>query len=81
MVESGLRGGILVEESQRCPQCQEPMDLGTLGFFILAGGARWFQERSLLMLNGDPIVKNRLGGDTWIDGFRCPKCRLLLLTY
>jgi len=57
------------------------MDMGTLGFFTLLGGARWFKERSELMLGGDSIVKHPLGGDTWIDGFRCPKCRLLLLKY
>jgi len=57
------------------------MDLGTLGFFTLLGGARWYKERSELMLGGDSIVKHPLGGDTWLDGFRCPKCRLLLLTY
>jgi len=76
-----LRSGVLVEESGRCPQCEESMDLGTLGFFTLAGGARWFKERSWLMLNGDPIIKNPLGGDTWLDGFRCRRCRLLLIRY
>ena len=57
------------------------MDLGTLGFFTLLGGARWYKERSELMLGGDSIVKNPLGGNTWLDGFRCPNCRLLLLSY
>jgi len=81
MVEFRLPGGILSEETRRCPQCQEPMGLGSLGFYTFLGGARWYKERDSLMLGGDPIVKHPLGGDTWIDGFRCHKCRLLLLSY
>ena len=80
---TGLRteGGAIAEGARRCPQCQKPMDSGTLGFFTYLGGARWFPRRNSWMTGGDPIVKNPLGGDTWIDGLRCPKCRLLLLSY
>lgn len=77
--EPGRLGGIRVEESRPCPGCHGRMDAGTLGFFTLLGGAYWFKERTTLMLGGESIVKNPLGGDPWMDGFRCPKCRMLLL--
>ncbi len=77
----GRIGGIRTEELRRCPQCHEPMDWGSLGFYTYLSGARWYPERDSLMLGGDPVVKRPLGGDTWLDGSRCSKCRLLLLSY
>ncbi len=45
------------------------------------GGATWHRERSALALNGETIVSKPIGGMVWLDGTRCPGCRLLVLGY
>jgi len=57
------------------------MDSGTVGAYTFMGGAAWFLERSSAMTGGETLVGKPLGGDVWMDGFRCSKCRLLLLHY
>ncbi len=65
----------------RCPKCGGPTELGTLGTMSYLGGTQWYRERSALALGGETIVSKPLGGMTWLDGHRCPGCRLLVLTY
>lgn len=57
------------------------MDAGSLGMMTFVGGAAWYKERSTLALGGEAVVKAPLGGMTWLDGFRCARCRLLQLHY
>lgn len=70
---------------QTCPYCRGPMDAGVLGAASATvtglGGARWYKFRSFLALGGETVGDWSLSGMVWIDGHRCPKCRLLLLRY
>jgi hypothetical protein len=45
------------------------------------GGAKWYKERSTLALGGETLESKLLGGMVWLDGQRCPNCRLLLLNH
>ncbi len=64
-----------------CPECGSRLGSGTLGFVTYLGGPRWYRKRTTLALGGQNVVPKPLGGMVWIDGFRCEKCRLLLLHY
>jgi len=55
------------------------MESGTLGAESYIGGAKWFKERSVLALGGEKVGDYRTSGMTWLDGFRCRRCELLLL--
>lgn len=57
------------------------MAFGALGTQAFVGGASWYRERSAFAVGGEPIVQRPLGGMVWIDGHRCPQCRVLLLDY
>jgi Domain of unknown function (DUF6487) len=64
-----------------CPNCGAPTEEGTLGAMTYVGGVKWYRERSTLALGGETLQSKPLGGMVWLDGQRCPNCRLLLLHY
>ena len=64
-----------------CPECGQPMAAGSFGSMSYLGGAQWYAHRSLLALDGEKISTKPLGGMIWLDGFRCPKCHILVLKY
>jgi hypothetical protein len=45
------------------------------------GGAKWNREPSSLALGGEAILSKLFGGMVWLDGLRCPRCRLLHPSY
>jgi hypothetical protein len=45
------------------------------------GGARWTRERTRLAIGGEGLVAPDAWGNVYLDGFRCPSCRLLVLAY
>jgi hypothetical protein len=55
------------------------MEPGTVGAESLAGGAKWFQDRSVLAIGGEKVGDYQASGMTWLDGFRCRRCEPLLL--
>jgi hypothetical protein len=71
----------MVVEFATCPNCGSDTEGGTLGAMTYVGGVKWFKERSTLALGGETLESKPLGGMVWLDGKRCPSCRLLLLNY
>jgi hypothetical protein len=57
------------------------MENGSLGAESITGGAKWHRSRTTLALGGEKIGDYRWDGMVWFDGFRCLKCRLLVLTF
>ena len=57
------------------------MEVGVLGSESLTTQSRWYKKRTALALGGEKIGDYAPSGMTWIDGFRCPNCRLLILRY
>ncbi len=57
------------------------MEKGSLAAESLTGGAKWHKSRSVLALGGEKIGDYTLGGMVWFDGFRCAKCRILVLGF
>jgi|GEM_PF-4227079 hypothetical protein len=55
------------------------MEPGTVGAESRAGGAKWFQDRSVLAIGGEKVGDYQASGMTWLDGFRCRRCEPLLL--
>ncbi|MGA8276278.1 MAG: PF20097 family protein [Thermoplasmata archaeon] len=70
-----------MEETRICPSCQEPMEKGCVAAESITGGAKWHKSRSLLAVGGEKIGDYRWDGMVWFDGFRCAKCRLLVLSF
>jgi Domain of unknown function (DUF6487) len=68
-------------QSPVCPSCGTTMTAGSLGTMSYVAGVTWHKSRSALALGGEKIAGSSLGGMVWMDGFRCPGCRLLLLQY
>lgn len=64
-----------------CPRCGAAMQPGSLGTMSYVGGSKWYERRSALALGGETLVSMPLGGMAWLDGARCPACRLLVLRY
>ncbi len=57
------------------------MEPGLLGSESFTGGAKWYRRRTRLATGGEPLVKPGALGMVYIEGFRCPDCRTLLLSY
>ena len=57
------------------------MELGSVAAESLTGGAKWHKSRSVLATGGESIGDYTAGGMVWLDGARCPTCRLLVLRY
>ena len=70
-----------MEGIRACPSCQSPMEKGCVGAESITGGAKWHKSRSVLALGGEKIGDYRWDGMVWFDGFRCTKCRLLVLNF
>jgi hypothetical protein len=68
-------------QSAVCPSCGSAMVSGSLGVMSYVAGVTWHASRSLLALGGEKIAGSTLGGMTWLDGYRCAHCRVLLLNY
>ncbi len=64
-----------------CPECGESMEHGYLGSESFVGGARWYTKKSTLGMGGEDLAKSGGLGMVYIEGERCPGCRLLLLRY
>ena len=68
-------------DSITCPKCGAAMEAGSVAAESLVGGAKWHKSRSTLALGGEKIGDYTTGGLVWFDGFRCSKCRILLMRY
>jgi len=64
-----------------CPNCGSAMESGSVAAESLVGGAKWHKARSTLALGGEKIGDYTTGGMVWFDGYRCVKCRILLMRY
>jgi len=64
-----------------CPICGKPMERGVLAAESFVGGAKWMKERSRLALGGEHLVKPDAWGNVYFDGYRCPSCKILALSY
>jgi len=74
----------MTAELSKCPNCGVETQTGTLGTMTYIGGMKWYRERSALALGGETIaggLARFIGGMAWLDGHRCPNCRLLFLNY
>ena len=78
-------GRRVVMEQPGCPRCHAPMDIGSLASEVKLEGPKWFANRHAtgahLGIGGESlgVPTNALLG--WFDGYRCPRCRLMLLSY
>jgi hypothetical protein len=64
-----------------CPSCGALMISGSLGVTSYVAGATWHASRSTWATGGERISGSPLGGMIWMDGYRCAKCKVLLLKY
>jgi hypothetical protein len=70
----------------RCPKCSGPMERGIMlaPHGGLLGGVRWDTADGIDLwgLKGEVLVSTDLMANSIrIPGFRCPTCRVLVLTY
>lgn len=79
--EMAMSTAIVDYDSMKCPRCRELMQKGYLRAESLVGGAKWHRERNALASGGEKIMGTDLGGNVWLEGFRCDKCRTLVLHY
>jgi hypothetical protein len=47
----------------------------------LLGGAKWTAKKTRLAAGGESLVSPDSWGNVYLDGFRCPGCRTLVLRY
>ena len=69
-----------------CPDCREPMEHGFLAgaSHPIFGGLRWFNEARFhfTYFGGEELVPSAwLNANTYVEGFRCRRCNLLVLHY
>jgi hypothetical protein len=57
------------------------MERGYLGSESFIRGVKWFAEKSKLGTGGVELVKPGGLGMVYLEGRRCPDCKLLLLRY
>lgn len=70
-----------MQDTRKCPECSEAMSTGAACVRSYAGGLTWHEAPSTLALHGKTLVSGPLGGTIWLEGFRCPKCHLLMVHY
>ena len=73
-------------EGRTCPECGETMEHGYLAGTSRApfGGLRWFQQADFhfTVFGGEELVPSAwLNANTYVGGFRCRRCHLLMLRY
>lgn len=57
------------------------MEPGYLRAESFIGGANWTTKKTVLGIGGEPIAGTDVGGNVYLEGFRCPTCRVLTLRY
>ena len=68
-----------MQSGKTCPECGKDMMTGSACVMSFAAGMTWHDGRSTLALGGETLVSGLLGRTIWLDGYRCPNCRLLLV--
>jgi hypothetical protein len=66
-----------------CPVCSGPMERGYVWAESTIGGygPKWFTNKSLTAIGGELLARQDFWGNAWIQGYRCAKCRTLVLRY
>ena len=67
--------------AEKCPKCGKEMESGYLEAESLVGGAKWQEKRSVLGIGGELLMKPNASGLVYLQGSRCPHCRILMLKY
>ena len=57
------------------------MEHGFLAAESFVGGVKWTAKRSKLGASGPTLVKPDALGNVYLEGFHCPRCKLLSLHY
>ena len=73
----------------KCPFCSGPVEtgslLGNINFPYVQDGFQWFGGEPTVWKNlmelGDPIGKVESLKGAYVTGFRCNKCRKIVLSY
>jgi Domain of unknown function (DUF6487) len=64
-----------------CPNCGMEMEPGFLGTERIFSDVSWFKEKTMFGTGGESLdIKDKMGM-IYIEGFRCPSCKRLLLKY
>ncbi len=64
-----------------CPSCGRPMAKGYLVAESFVEGAKWMTEKTRLARGGEVIVKPDGWGNVYMDAYRCPGCRRVIVQY
>jgi len=44
-------------------------------------GVKWVKERTRLALGGEVLVQPDSYGNVYVEGVRCPSCKMMILKY
>jgi ssDNA-binding Zn-finger/Zn-ribbon topoisomerase 1 len=64
-----------------CPRCGKDMEHGYIRAESFIGGIKWMREKSTKSLGLETVAKPDMLGFVFIEGFRCPECRLICSQY
>ncbi len=64
----------------KCPYCGSEMMQGKVMALGLGSGLRWKDEYADIRLNDEPKLAALCNGDR-ISGYRCEKCKKILMDY
>ncbi len=65
-----------------CPRCGGPMERGFLGAEVWPVGLQWYRKESGFgAFGGEPVATTRQFQMEYLEGERCPACRVMLLAY
>jgi len=68
-------------EAKPCPACGKPMMDGFLVAESFIQGVKWVKERTRLALGGEVLVQPDSYGNVYVEGVRCPSCKMMILKY
>lgn len=71
----------MVTKYDICPYCNEKMEAGLIESEGIVSGMKWVQKKRILGIGGEKIGKSNISGLTYLEGFRCKNCRMMILKY
>ncbi len=68
-------------EGMNCPKCAKEMESGFVRAESFIGGVKWMKEKSNRSLGLEGIAKPDSLGFCFMQGYRCPECRYVIIQY
>ncbi len=69
------------KESTICPYCKEEMEYGLIEGEGIVSGMKWVKKKRIMGIGGEKIGTSNVSGLTYLEGYRCPNCKKMILDY